>query len=50
MAFLSERSKDNRDQGVGGPSLKTPNEGPGSKLQKEINLEDFKLNPIEHLR
>ena len=37
------RVKDDRDQGVGGPSLKTPNEGPGSKSRKEINLEDFKI-------
>ena len=32
----------NKGWGVGGPSLKTPNEGPGAKLQKKINFEDFK--------
>ena len=41
--FLSERSNDIRDQGVKRPSLKTPNEDPGSKSRKKLNLEDFKI-------
>ena len=32
VTFLSEHSKDDWDQGTGEPTLKTPNEGPGSKL------------------
>ena len=31
-----------RTMGVGWPSLKTLNEGPGAKSQKTFNLEDFK--------
>ena len=38
MTFSSERSKDDWDQGIGGPFLYTPNEGPGSKSQKSEML------------
>ena len=41
MTFSSKHSKDNQDQGVARPSLKTPNGGPGQNREK-INLEDFK--------
>ena len=43
VTFLSKRSKDYWEQGVVGPSLKTPNEGPGSKSWKKFNLEGFKI-------
>ena len=41
--FLSKCSKNYQDQGVGGPSPKTPNEGPGSKSLKKFTLEDFRI-------
>ena len=37
------RSKDDQDQGVGGPSLKTPDKGPRANPQKKnFNFDDFK--------
>ena len=38
MTFSSYRSKDDWDQGVWGPSLQTPHQGPGLKLQKNAML------------
>ena len=38
VTFLSQRGMHDRDQGVGGPSLKTSNKGTGSKLRKNSSL------------
>ena len=40
--FFIERSKDDQDQGVDWPSLKTPKEDLGVKSRKTFILEDFK--------